>query len=124
MAVIPRTKSMKCTVEELKQYAYDLWKEKGFEACDAWTVEVKNVSSYIAKVRQLDRKLILSATLLYAPKKYVEQTLIHELAHVYAPWHHHDEVWKATARKLGLSNPRFDDSSLAYSRGEWVKIAD
>lgn len=62
--------------------------------------------------RALGRCIPSLKTIEYQPR-YMEQndwdqvltTIQHEVAHAMTPRHHHDAVWAATARKLGLKDP-------------------
>jgi predicted SprT family Zn-dependent metalloprotease len=39
-------------------------------------------------------------------EEQVKQTILHEIAHALTPGHNHDEVWKATAVRLGDTGER------------------
>ena len=62
--------------------------------------------------RALGRCIPSQKVIEYQPR-YMEQndweqvltTIRHEVAHAMTPRHHHDAVWAAAARKLGLKNP-------------------
>ena len=60
------------------------------------------------------RKLIsLSAPLVSLNEEsQVKSTILHEIAHALTPGHHHDEVWRATAIRLG------DTGERCYSKDE------
>ena len=59
------------------------------------------------------RKVISLSTILVKlnPEEQVKQTILHEIAHALTPGHHHDEVWRAVAIKLGDTGERCYRSS-------------
>jgi len=48
-------------------------------------------------------------------EEQVRQTIVHEIAHALTPGHHHDEVWKAVAIKLG------DTGEKCYRNSEVIR---
>lgn len=73
--------------------------------------------------RALGRCIPSQKTIEYQPR-YMEQndwaqvlgTIQHEVAHAMTPRHHHDAVWAAAARKLGLKNPSAINRTAVLSR--------
>ena len=51
-----------------------------------------------------------------ASNEVLENTIRHEFAHALTPGHHHDETWKAVAKKIGCDGKRCSsDTTLSVS---------
>jgi hypothetical protein len=76
-----------------------------------------------AGVCRPDRKQVgLSAPLTALhPEAEVRDTLLHEIAHaLVGPRHGHDEVWRATAVRIGCSGQRCSSAEAPGIEGSWV----
>ncbi|MFC6287592.1 SprT-like domain-containing protein [Nocardioides sp. GCM10027113] len=55
------------------------------------------------------------------PEAEVRDTLLHEIAHaLVGPRHGHDEVWRATALRIGCSGSRCSSEDAPAIEGDWV----
>lgn len=62
-------------------------------------------------------KMSLSAKIMpHMPEHEVRDVILHEIAHLMTPGHHHDRVWKAACRKIGANPKRTTDAVP-----EWLK---
>lgn len=122
MTKIIHTDSMVRTVSELQQFAKRLLIEHNVNA-DDWVIKIVNVSSYYGQVtvRSRTRSLSLSGHLLYASEAFVQQIILHEIAHILTLGHNHDEVWKNVALRLGVNNP---GSKAEMSHNDWEEVAE
>ena len=68
----------------------------------------------------------------HAPAEEIHDTILHEIAHaLVGKAHHHDDVWRATARAIGCSGRRCHDLQFTLpryivqcERGCWVTTAE
>jgi hypothetical protein len=55
------------------------------------------------------------------PEAEVRDTILHEIAHaLVGPQHGHDEVWRATAMRIGCSGQRCSSADAPQVEGDWV----
>lgn len=60
------------------------------------------------KCYRVSQKIVLAEKfILLNTYNLVRQVILHEIAHALTPGHHHDHVWKAMARSLGIPDTRF-----------------
>ncbi len=86
-----------------------------------WSLVFDRAKRRAGSCRYADRTLTLSTplTLLYDEAE-VRDTLLHEIAHALAgPQHGHDEVWRATARRVGCSAQRCVSPDAPRVPGDW-----
>ena len=55
------------------------------------------------------------------PEDEVRDTILHEIAHaLVGPQHGHDQVWRATALRIGCSGQRCSSADAPRVEGDWV----
>jgi len=87
-----------------------------------WTLVLDRAKQRAGVCRHHVRQIGLSAplTALHAEAD-VRDTILHEIAHALVGARHgHDDVWRATALRLGCSGQRCTDPSLPTVAGDWV----
>ncbi|WP_432572823.1 SprT-like domain-containing protein [Kineococcus sp. SYSU DK005] len=103
-------------VREAVAMAEDLLAEHGLAG---WTVVVDRARTRAGVCREDRRQIGLSGplTALHAPEE-VRDTVLHEIAHALVGTRHgHDDVWRATARRLGCTGAR--TTSAPRPAGRW-----
>lgn len=87
-----------------------------------WTVVFDGAKRRAGVCRHAHREIGLSAPLTALhPEAEVRDTLLHEIAHaLVGPQHGHDEVWRATALRIGGTGQRCTDPQLPGVAGDWV----
>ena len=89
---------------------------------EGWRVEFDTAKRRAGVCRYGDRVIGLSGPLtrLHAETE-VRDTVLHEIAHaLVGPAHRHDEVWRATARRIGCSGRRCLPADAPRVQGAWV----
>ena len=87
-----------------------------------WTLVFDRAKQRAGICRYGRKEIGLSAALTALhPEDEVRDTILHEIAHALAgPRHGHDEVWRATARRIGCSGQRCTSSDAPRVPGDWV----
>lgn len=89
---------------------------------DGWTVVADRAKTRAGVCRFALRQIGISGPLtrLHSEDE-VRDTLLHEIAHaLVGPAHGHDEVWRATARRIGCSGERCVSPDAPRVPGDWV----
>lgn len=83
-----------------------------------WSFQFNDASRQAGRCAYAIRVISLSRLFcLEAPADEVRDTILHEIAHaLVGPEHHHDSIWKATARSIGCSGSRCHDVDFAPPR--------
>jgi hypothetical protein len=87
-----------------------------------WTVTLDRARTRAGACRFARRQVSLSAPLtrLHSEAE-VRDTILHEVAHaLVGPGHQHDEVWRATALRIGGSGQRCVPPDAPRVAGDWV----
>lgn len=89
---------------------------------DGWTVVADRAKTRAGVCRFATRRIGISAPLTALhDEAEVRDTLLHEIAHaLVGPQHGHDEVWRATARRIGCSGERCVSPDAPRVPGDWV----
>lgn len=87
-----------------------------------WRLGWDNARRRAGQTRFRDRTITLSRHLmaLYQPE-HVREVILHEIAHaLVGPAHHHDAVWRATARRIGATGRRLLPADAPRPPAPWV----
>ncbi len=86
-----------------------------------WTFAFDRAKRRAGVCRSHSRTISLSTALtLLHEEDEVRETLLHEIAHaLVGPQHGHDEVWRATAMRIGSTGRRCVDASAPTVEGAW-----
>ncbi|MBP3222396.1 MAG: SprT-like domain-containing protein [Actinomycetaceae bacterium] len=89
---------------------------------DSWSFSFDRAKRRYGKTNFTDEIISLSAPLtLLNEKSQVRQTVLHEIAHaLVGPGHHHDDVWKAQAMRMGVE-PRSCSEGVSVP-GKYIGI--
>lgn len=74
---------------------------------ESWSLRLNSRKRVIGLCSYARMTLELSVHLIDTNEwQMVEQVILHEIAHALTEGHAHDEVWRETARAIGVKNPR------------------
>jgi predicted SprT family Zn-dependent metalloprotease len=87
-----------------------------------WTVVFDRAKRRAGVCRPGRREIGLSGPLTAIhPEAEVRDTILHEIAHaLVGPRHGHDEVWRATALRIGCTGQRCSSVEAPRLNGDWV----
>lgn len=105
-------------LEHARRLAAQLYAEHGLVG---WTFRFDRAKRRAGVCRFASREISLSAELtrLHDPDE-VTETILHEIAHaLVGPQHGHDEVWRATALRIGSNGRRCLDADVPSVPGAW-----
>lgn len=87
-----------------------------------WRLNFDNAKRRAGQCRYGPKEISLSRplTAVHSPD-HVTDTILHEIAHaLVGPTHGHDEVWSATARRIGCTGSRCVPADAPRVEGDWV----
>ena len=102
-------------LDETEELAMRLMEQHGLEG---WSFQFSDATRQ-AGVCQYSLKVIGMSRLycVHVTDQEVRDTILHEIAHaIVGPGHHHDRIWKATARSIGCTGDRCHTAEFALPR--------
>lgn len=91
---------------------------------NGWYFEWDRSKRRYGSCRYLHQKITISYAL--ATLNPIEETynvILHEIAHALTKGHHHDHIWKATARAIGCTGDRcYDSKSVVQPKPNYVLV--
>ena len=115
-------------LNEAKKLAFYLMEKHNAEADFKWFNEKKTLGKCILRRdvfthKVVEKTILLSKNFVLAnQKEEVEQTILHEIAHLLAGFGHgHDRVWKDIAKYIGYN---FDDRTIIFEGAKYEVICN